>query len=93
VPRNLAAGHQFSLLHRSLNGLHRGLDIDYHALFHTPGWVGANAHHLDLSLRANLTNDRHHLGRADIKPYDHPFVLRAAHGSVSPMPLVISQSL
>ena len=81
----LAARHQLGLLHRPLNGLHGGLDIDHHPLLHPLGGVRADPDHLHIALWPDFPDDRHHLGRADVQADDHLFVLYAAHGSVSPV--------
>ncbi len=86
---DLAARHQFGFLHRTLDGLHSRLNIDHHAFFHALGRVRADADNLDSAVHTDLPDNRHHLGGTDIQPDDHFFVLYAAHGSVSPVPLVI----
>src|SRR5690625_3582092 len=66
---DLAASHQLSLFNRSLNGLHRRLDIDDDALLQAPRWMRADAYDLDHPSRRHLTNDGNNLRGADIQPH------------------------
>ena len=72
---NFAVGHQFRLFHRVLDGRHRGIDIDYHALSKPTGRVGADSHHVDSALGLFSDNSAYFCG-ADIESDDQFIVAR-----------------
>ena len=68
---DLAVGHELGLLDRALDGLHRGFDIDHHALLESARGLAAHADDFDRSVRGDLTDQRQHFGGADVEADDH----------------------
>ena len=66
---DLAARHELGLLHRALNGLHRGFDVHHHALLQSARRVAADADDLELAVGFHLADDGDDLARADVEPY------------------------
>src|SRR5260221_634645 len=85
---DFASGHELRLFDRALNGLHRGLDVDHHALLQAARWMAADADDLQRPVGFVLADDGHHLARADVEAHDeiavgtlsHRWVLRPAFG-------------
>src|SRR6516165_8285545 len=67
---DLAAGHELGFLHRALDRLHRGLDVDHHAFFESARGLRAEAEQLDRAVEPHLPDERHHLRGADVETDD-----------------------
>ena len=63
----LAPCHQFRFLDGTLNGLHRGLDIDNRTLLQTAGAMAANADDIETAVGLDVADDGDDFGRADVQ--------------------------
>ena len=67
---DLAIGHELGLFDRTLDRLHGGFNIDHHALLQSTRGLRTHADDLDGSVGRNLSNQRQHLGGANIQSDD-----------------------
>ena len=67
---DLAAGHELGFLHRALDRLHGGLDVDHHALLQSARGLRAEAEELDRAVGLDFAHQRHDLGGADVESDD-----------------------
>ena len=66
---DLTVRHQFRLFHGVLDGCHRGIDVDDHALSETAGRMGADSHHV-YAVLGFLCNHCTNFRGADIESHD-----------------------
>jgi hypothetical protein len=64
---NLAARHQFGFFHGTLDGLHRGLDVDHHAFLQAARGVTADADDLELPVGLDFADDGDDLAGAYVQ--------------------------
>ncbi len=76
---DLAAGHHVGFLDGALDRLHRGFDVHDDAAAHAARFVRADADHFDRLVRGVFTNQRGHLGGADVEADDEGLVALAIH--------------
>ena len=76
---DLATGHQFGFFHGALDRLHGGFDVHDHALLQAARGMRAQAHHFDRAVDADLADQRHDLGGADIQTHDQRTVTALSH--------------
>ena len=76
---DLTARHQLGFLYRALYRIDRGFDIDHDTLFHTSGWMRADAHDLHTTIRVDLADNRDDLRGADIESDNHLLALLLSH--------------
>ena len=73
-PLDLAGGHHLGLFQRSLDALHRGIDVDHHAALEAMRRGHAQTGQPELARGHHLGGHHHHLGSADVESDDQVLV-------------------
>ena len=76
---DLAARHELGLLHRALDGLHGGLDVDHDALLQAARGMAADADDLERAVGLDLAHDGDDLAGADVEADDQIAVGTLSH--------------
>ena len=67
---DFAAGHQLRFLHRALDGLNRGFDIDHDTTLQIPRRMRAYADDFNALVSSHFTHQGHDLGGADVQAHN-----------------------
>ena len=90
---DLAAGHQFGFLDRTLDRLRGRLDVHHHAALEAARRLGTDADELDAAVFGDLADQRHHFRGPDIESDDQLSVRLACHVFRQPSGVPSSSSI